>query len=55
LILISNEMLSFEMRTLRVPAAFHAAPSHQNATRFARSKTKFLIEFYDEKGGRKLS
>jgi len=39
LILISNEMLSFEMRTLRVRAAWNAAPFHQNATRFARSKT----------------
>jgi len=39
LIRILNEMLSFEMRTLRVLAAFHAAPSHKNSTRFARSKT----------------
>jgi len=35
LILISNEILSFEMRTLRVLAAFHTAPSHKNSTRFA--------------------
>ena len=27
--------VSFEMRTLRVPAAFHAAPSYKNPTRFA--------------------
>jgi len=47
-------MLSFEMRTLRVLAAWNAAPSHKNSTRFARSKTKFLNEFYYEKGGRKL-
>jgi len=44
-ILVSNEILSFEMCTLRVPAAFHAAPSHQNSTRFARSKTEFFNEF----------
>ena len=36
LILISNEILSFEMRTLRVLAAFYAAPSHKNSARFAR-------------------
>jgi len=33
------------MCTLRVQAAFYAAPSHKNSTRFARSKTKFLNEF----------
>jgi len=36
------------MRTLRVRAAWNAASSHRNATRFVRSKTKFLIEFYYE-------
>jgi len=49
LILSSDESISFEMRTLRVLAEFHAAPSHKT-----RSKTMFLNEFYDEKGGRKL-
>jgi len=40
LILISNETLSFELRTLRVRAAWNAAPSHQNAARSARSKAE---------------
>jgi len=52
LILISNGTLSFEMRTLRVRAAFRAALSHKNAMRFARSETDvFSRVFMMEKAG----
>jgi len=49
------KIFSFEIRMLRVRAAFHAPRPIKTRCASRDQKPKFLIAFYDEKGRAKTS